>query len=173
LTNPQFDQYEDEVQKKVSQYNVVGSFIENGPTIIIALYLGKTQIIIIFDIWQKIILQKISGPLSDQGRKLLMYLPFVGHLISGGFYLLFIYFDQWPAQYLWITYIYNLFGGFSVLQIAMNGYIGDVTTTKYVYYSTSIGVAIFCNDGDFTTLRRQRENKGISQHCRKIVIFHI
>jgi hypothetical protein len=73
--------------------------------------------------------------MSDQGRKLLMYLPFVGHLISGGFYLLFIYFDQWPAQYLWITNIYNLFGGYTVLQIAMYGYIGDVTTTKYVYYT--------------------------------------
>jgi hypothetical protein len=34
-------------------------------------------------------------------------------------------------------------------------------------------VAIFYNDDDFTTLRRHCENKGMSQHRRKIVIFHI
>lgn len=61
-----------------------------------------------------------------------MFLPFLGHVISGTFYLAFIFFHQWPAQYLWITSVYNLFGGYTVLQIAMYGYIGDVTNDKYL-----------------------------------------
>ena len=93
----------------MTQYKVVGSYIETVPQIVLTLYLG---------------------PLSDRGRKLLMYIPFCGHLISGAFYLIFIYFTQWPAQFLWITNVYVFFGGYSVLQIAMYGYIGDVTTER-------------------------------------------
>ena len=59
-----------------------------------------------------------------------MFLPFVGHIISGGFSLIFLYFDTWPVQLLWLQNIYILFGGYSVLQIAMMGYIGDVTNDK-------------------------------------------
>ena len=85
--------------------------------------------------------------MSDKGRKLLMFIPFFGHLISGGFYLAFIYFSQWPAQYLWISNIYTLFGGYSVLQIAMYGYIGDVTAEKerttLMSILSGIGIAIF------------------------------
>ena len=44
--------------------------------------------------------------------------------------ILFVYFEQWPAQYLWLSNVYVLFGGYSVLQIALYGYIGDVTTNK-------------------------------------------
>ena len=101
--------FSDEVQKQVTQYKVVGSYIETVPQIVLTLYLG---------------------PLSDRGRKLLMYIPFCGHLISGAFYLIFIYFTQWPAQFLWITNVYVFFGGYSVLQIAMYGYIGDVTSER-------------------------------------------
>ena len=117
--------FSDEVQKQVTQYKVIGSYIENVPQIVLTLYLG---------------------PLSDRGRKLLMYIPFLGHLISGGFYLTFIYFNQWPAQYLWIANIYVLFGGYAVLQIAMYGYIGDVTTerdrTTLMSILQGIGIAI-------------------------------
>lgn len=104
-----FPKEQDAIQEQVSQYSVIGGYIENGPSLLITLYLG---------------------PMSDHGRKLLMYLPFIGHLISGTFYLLFIYFSQLPAQWLWFTNIYNLFGGYTVLQIAMYGYIGDTTTNK-------------------------------------------
>lgn len=69
-----------------------------------------------------------------------MFLPFLGHVISGSFYLLFVYFDQWPAQYLWITNVYNLFGGYTVLQIAMYGYIGDVTNDRYFFSSKSLSL---------------------------------
>ena len=71
-----------------------------------------------------------TGPLSDHGRKLLMYLVFLGHAISGGFALAFIYFKNWPSQLLWVLNIYNMFGGYPVVRIAMYGYIGDVTTNR-------------------------------------------
>ena len=104
-----FPDYENMVQKQVTQYNVIGGYIENAPSILITILLG---------------------PMSDHGRKLLMYLPFFGHVLSGTFYLVFVYFDTWPAQLLWVSSIYNLFGGYVVLQIAMYGYIGDTTTPK-------------------------------------------
>jgi hypothetical protein len=46
-------------------------------------------------------------------------------------------------------------------------------TGKCRVFSILEGVAIFHNDDDFTTLRRHCENKGMSQHRRKIVKFHI
>ncbi len=104
-----YDSYENEVQKKVTDFNIIDGYIGSIPSILITLYLG---------------------PMSDHGRKLLMYIPFCGHVLSGTFYLLFLYFDQLPAQYLWISNIYYLFGGYTVLQIAMYGYIGDTTTFK-------------------------------------------
>merc|ERR1719464_2230925 len=61
--------------------------------------------------------------------------------------ILFVYFEQWPAQYLWLSYVYVLFGGYSVLQIALYGYIGDVTTNKerttLMSVLSGIGMAIF------------------------------
>ena len=71
-----------------------------------------------------------KGPWSDKGRKPVMLFPFLGHIISGVFYFCFLYFDQWPAQLLWVTSVYVLFGGYTLLQIAMYGYIGDVTNSK-------------------------------------------
>ena len=68
--------------------------------------------------------------MSDHGRKLLMYIPFFGHILSGGYILAFLYFDFLPSEYLWGQYIYTIGGGFTVLQIAMYGYIGDVTNSK-------------------------------------------
>ena len=61
-----------------------------------------------------------------------MYLVFLGHALSGGFALAFIYFKNWPSQYLWVLNIYNIFGGYPVVRIAMYGYIGDVTTNRLV-----------------------------------------
>ena len=47
--------------------------------------------------------------------------------LSGGYILAFLYFDFLPSEYLWGQYIYTIGGGYTVLQIAMYGYIGDVT----------------------------------------------
>ena len=109
LTSYYNSSYEDKVQLQVTEFNVIGGYIENLPQILITLYLG---------------------PISDRGRKFLMYLPFLGHFLSGIFLILFVYFESWPAQFLWLSNVYVLFGGYSVLQIAMYGYIGDVTNHK-------------------------------------------
>ena len=85
--------------------------------------------------------------MSDHGRKLLLFLPFVGHVFSGAFVLFFIYFDTWPVQLMWISNIYYLTGGYSVLQIGMYGYIGDVTTnlerTTMMSILSGLGMAVF------------------------------
>ena len=109
LTNYFNTSYEDKVQLQVTEFNVIGGYIENLPLILITLYLG---------------------PISDRGRKFMMYLPFLGHFLSGIFTISFVYFKSWPAEYLWFSYSYVLFGGYSVLQIAMYGYIADVTNHK-------------------------------------------
>ena len=41
-----------------------------------------------------------SGPLADRGRKKLMYLPFMGHFISGLVPILVVYFKSAPPQVL-------------------------------------------------------------------------
>ncbi len=70
------------------------------------------------------------GPWSDQGRKPTLLLPFLGHVISGVIPILLVYFKTWPARVLYATNVYSFFGGYSLLTIAMNGYIGDVTTAR-------------------------------------------
>ena len=37
---------------------------------------------------------------------------------------------SWPPTVLYAANIYNFFGGYTLLVIAMNGYVGDVTTAK-------------------------------------------
>ena len=59
-----------------------------------------------------------------------MYIPFLGHIFSGSVPLLMLWFTNWPPQVLWMSYVYGFFGGYSVLQIAMYGYIGDITNQK-------------------------------------------
>ena len=101
-----FEEFEDIVQKQATQYIVIGSYIRNILSIIIVMYLG---------------------PLTDYGRKPLMYFVFLGHAISGLFVILFVYHDTWPAQFLWISNIFMLFGGYLVLQTAMYGYVSDTS----------------------------------------------
>ena len=79
---------------------------------------------------QKNQLVSYPGPWSDEGRKPTLLLPFIGHVISGTIPILVVYFEHWPARSLYATHVYNFFGGFSLLSIAMNGYVGDVTTAK-------------------------------------------
>ena len=59
-----------------------------------------------------------------------MYIPFLGHILSGIYMLIFLFFENLPSEYLWIQSMYCFFGGWTVLQIAMYGYIGDVTNSK-------------------------------------------
>ena len=38
--------------------------------------------------------------------------------------------QSWPPAVLYAANLYNFFGGYTLLVIAMNGYVGDVTTAK-------------------------------------------
>ena len=77
LSNDRWKDLENKVQEQVTKYQVVDSYLMNAAPILISLYLG---------------------PVSDQGRKLLMYIPFSGHLLSGIVPLVFLYFSNWPPQ---------------------------------------------------------------------------
>ena len=68
--------------------------------------------------------------MSDYGRKRLMYIVFIGHALSGGFTLVFINQTNWSSQYLWIANVYNLFGGYPAIRVALYGYIGDVSNNR-------------------------------------------
>ena len=73
-----------------------------------------------------------SGPWSDLGRKPILVLPFIGHVFSGVVPLLVLHFERWPPTVLYLTGVYQFFGGYTLLSIAMNGYVGDVTTPRCV-----------------------------------------
>ena len=57
-------------------------------------------------------------------------MPFIGHVFSGVVPLLVLYFERWPPTALYLTGVYQFFGGYTLLSIAMNGYVGDVTTPR-------------------------------------------
>ncbi len=44
-SDPKYSDYQNQVQQAVAQYNIVGSYIENVPTIIMSLYLGMFAIL--------------------------------------------------------------------------------------------------------------------------------
>jgi hypothetical protein len=51
-------------------------------------------------------------------------------MLSTVVYIINVAATSWPAQLIWLNYVSIFFGGFSVLNIAMNGYIGDVTAPQ-------------------------------------------
>ena len=108
LTAPANQELNNKVQQTVNNYKLYANYMD-VPQVLVCLYLG---------------------PLSDRGRKPLMLLPFLGHVISGVLQLLNIYFERWDARLIWLKETYIFFGGYSLLNIAMLGYIGDVTRVK-------------------------------------------
>jgi len=126
LTDPKWNEIEIQVQQQVTDYQIVDQYLSNIAPILVSLYLG---------------------PVSDKGRKLLMYVPFSGHIFSGVIPLLFLYYKHWPPQVLWLVNIYTLGGGYTVLQIAMYGYIGDITNQKnrtvFMALLAGLGIMVF------------------------------
>ena len=108
LTAEGNEELNNKVQQTVNNYKLYANYMD-VPQVLVSLYLG---------------------PLSDKGRKPLMLLPFLGHIISGVLQILNIYFDRWDARLIWLKETYIFFGGYSLLNIAMYGYIGDVTKVK-------------------------------------------
>ena len=66
-------------------------------------------------------------------------MPFIGHVLSGIVPLLVLFYKSWPPTVLYFTNIYQLFGGYTLLSIAMNGYVGDVTTPRYMRQTLHTG----------------------------------
>ena len=91
------DDLNNKVQSQVNDWLLYSRYMEI-PQSIVSLYLG---------------------PISDKGRKPLMLVPFLGHVISGTLMILNVYFEQWDARLLWLSNTYILFGGYTLLQIAM------------------------------------------------------
>ena len=97
LTAPGNEELNGRVQETVNNYKLYANYMD-VPQVLVSLYLG---------------------PLSDRGRKPLMLLPFLGHIISGVLQILNIYFDRWDARLIWLKETYIFFGGYSLLNIAM------------------------------------------------------
>ena len=49
----------------------------------------------------------------------MMFVPFCGHVISGVLLLLNVYYEAWDPRLLWLGETYILFGGYTLLSIAM------------------------------------------------------
>ena len=77
MTDGTWKNIEDEVQKQVASYTVVNTYLSSIAPIVLALYMG---------------------PKSDQGRKLLMYVPFSAHLLAGIVPMAVLYFPKCPPQ---------------------------------------------------------------------------
>ena len=118
---------QDAVQKKVSDYNAYGTYFDLISTFA-ALYIGNADRHQCHCTPNHVALP--SGPWSDLGRKPILVLPFIGHVLPGIVPLLVLYFERWPPTVLYLTGVYQFFGGYTLLSIAMNGYVGDVTTPR-------------------------------------------
>jgi len=126
-------QDDDNIQRYVTYLNVVASFIENIPSVLVVLFLG---------------------PWSDKiGRKTPMVCPLVGLFISTLIYVLNYWFPLWPAEYLLFASIpTGLSGGATALFMSMNSYIADVSSSEtrtsrisllYGFLTVSFPVSMF------------------------------
>ena len=99
----------------------------------------------------------IFNVFSDSGRKPIMLVPFLGHIISGTLMILICIFPAWDARlifsgkkiktrskkwlyffrYIWLGESYILFGGYSLLNIAMYGYIGR-EALKWIFQTQNL-----------------------------------
>ena len=101
---------EDEVETKVSELNMIMSMLSALPCIVVALFIG---------------------PWSDKnGRKPVMLLPMFGYILSTLYYLLNIYYFNWPAKYLLVNGVFSIFGGFVSFLIGMYAFLADITSTR-------------------------------------------
>eukprot|EP00092_Neocalanus_flemingeri_P016667 GFUD01018030.1.p1 GENE.GFUD01018030.1~~GFUD01018030.1.p1 ORF type:complete len:510 (-),score=61.02 GFUD01018030.1:1014-2492(-) len=113
-----FPEAEDDVQTKVSEFNMAFSMLSALPSIVLALFIG---------------------PWSDKnGRKPVMLLPLMGYIVSTFVWVLNVYYMEWPAKYLLATGVYSFFGGITCLLIGMYSYLADVTSLRS--RTTRIGI---------------------------------
>jgi len=103
------DKENDEVQEEVTTINLYYTFLSALPCILVSL---------------------IIGPWSDRhGRKPVLLVPILGHIIAQFVYIANVYFWSARAEYNLISALYSLFGGTTTLLIGVYSYIADTTTT--------------------------------------------
>jgi len=98
------------VQENVTDLNLYLTFLCSVPTIIISM---------------------MVGPLSDKyGRRPLMLIPIIGHILAQVAYLLNVYFWDASANYILFVAVYVLFGGNTTFLIGLYTYIIDISTPE-------------------------------------------
>ena len=101
---------EKEVQVITAELNMYLQILTAIPAIIVSLFLG---------------------PWSDQnGRKPLMICAMLGTIINQVIYIFNTYLTFLPGEYILLTGIGSVFGGFTSFLVGMYGYISDVTGNR-------------------------------------------
>lgn len=78
-----------------------------------------------------VIISLFLGPWSDaHGRKPLMILPMVGTILNQGIYVINVYYTGLKAEYILLSSLGSLFGGFTCFLVGIYSYISDVTYLK-------------------------------------------
>jgi len=105
-----YDKLNDEVEESVTKLNLQLTFLSALPCTIMSM---------------------LIGPWSDQhGRKPVLLIPIIGHIIANCVYIFNVYFWNANAYYILFSSIYSLFGGTTTLLIGVYSYIADTTSTE-------------------------------------------
>eukprot|EP00092_Neocalanus_flemingeri_P012562 GFUD01013540.1.p1 GENE.GFUD01013540.1~~GFUD01013540.1.p1 ORF type:complete len:490 (+),score=71.29 GFUD01013540.1:897-2366(+) len=106
----QYDKENDQVQEEVTTINLYFTFLSAIPCILMSI---------------------IIGPWSDKnGRKPVLLIPILGHIIAQCVYIFNVYFWSASAQYILLSAIYSIFGGTTTLLIGVYSYIADTTSKE-------------------------------------------
>jgi PCFT/HCP family folate transporter-like MFS transporter 1/3 len=109
LEDPTNAEIQDEVQKMVANIKMYGSFLSAIPAFICVSFLG---------------------PISDLvGRRRLLVLPFLGHVLIAGLLMLNVYMVDWPVEATLLESLWGLCGGgFASVMTLGYTYLADVTS---------------------------------------------
>ncbi|TRY81172.1 hypothetical protein TCAL_13740 [Tigriopus californicus] len=103
LDLPENDDYENEVQLQVNNFQMIGQWIGAIPALILALFAG--------------------GLSDDIGRKPLLIVPLVGATLTSLLEILnLVFIDVFPTQFFYVEQLYSFFGGMSVFYMGFYGY---------------------------------------------------
>ncbi|XP_059097126.1 lysosomal proton-coupled steroid conjugate and bile acid symporter SLC46A3-like [Tigriopus californicus] len=111
LDLPENDDYENEVQLQVNNFQMIGQWIGAIPALILALFAG--------------------GLSDDIGRKPLLIVPLVGSTLTSLLEILnLVFIDVFPTQVFFVEQLYSFFGGMSVYYMGFYGYGSSASNPK-------------------------------------------
>eukprot|EP00090_Calanus_glacialis_P007645 TRINITY_DN16090_c0_g1_i1.p1 TRINITY_DN16090_c0_g1~~TRINITY_DN16090_c0_g1_i1.p1 ORF type:complete len:430 (-),score=74.64 TRINITY_DN16090_c0_g1_i1:348-1637(-) len=106
----QYEKENDQVQEEVTTINLYFTFLSALPCILMSMMIG---------------------PWSDKnGRKPVLLIPILGHIIAQCVYMFNVYFWSASAQYILLSAIYSIFGGTTTLLIGVYSYVADTTSIE-------------------------------------------